>query len=126
MKKRTYITIIILSLFLSTCKDSKKMEARVMKIGKELVMMETKGDFRSNENFLVNDVVNVGKSLFNLIQTLKPFDNVSFNVEKGDIPYGNGSADYTLEILKQELNLKVRLKYDSNYDRFHILGFTCK
>ncbi|SEC50062.1 hypothetical protein SAMN04489761_3164 [Tenacibaculum sp. MAR_2009_124] len=102
------------------------MEARVMKIGKELVMMETKGDFRSNENFLVNDVVNVGKSLFNLIQTLKPFDNVSFNVEKGDIPYGNGSADYTLEILKQELNLKVRLKYDSNYDRFHILGFTCK
>ncbi|SEC49981.1 hypothetical protein SAMN04489761_3162 [Tenacibaculum sp. MAR_2009_124] len=99
------------------------MEARVMKIGKELVMMETKGDFRSNENFLVNDVVNVGKSLFNLIQTLKPFDNVRFNVEKGDIPYGNGSADYTLEILKQELNLKVRLKYDSNYDRFHLLGF---
>ena len=55
----------------------------------------------------------------------KPFDNPESVVKKGDIPiYGNNKADYTLEILNGESVIKIRLKYDDDYDKFHILGFT--
>lgn len=125
------IFFLIILFGLNSCANSeikdKEFKKRIKQIGKELIKLKTKGDFRTNKNFLVNNIVNVGENLFNLIQSSKPFDNVTFNVKKGDvIPIGRETADFTLEIIKKDLNLKVRLKYDSDYDKFHILGFTTK
>lgn len=125
---------LVIVLCASSCFNSKikdeELKVRIINIGKELVLLKNTGkeDFKSNKNFLVDDVVNIGEKLFNLIDNSKPFNNnVEFNVKKGDvIPFGNGIADFTLEIIKQELNLKIRLKYDPEYDKFHILGFTTK
>jgi len=100
-------------------------DSRIIAIGKELTSLDNFNKSNLNTNFLIEDIVNVGENLFNEIQKQKPFDKPQFNVKKGDIPtYGNNTADYTLEILNRESVIKIRLKYDKVYDKFHILGFT--
>ncbi len=122
MKKNLILLLItILSLVFFFCNGSKELDSRVKKIGEELIVLERMDNSRSNENFLVSDVVDVGESLFNVIQKSKPFDNVKINVKRAIISIGG--AGYILEIVKEDLVISIKLKYYSSYDRFHILGF---
>ncbi|HHC80789.1 MAG TPA: hypothetical protein ENK46_12960 [Flavobacteriia bacterium] len=127
MNKLSYFLIVLCFTF-SSCQNSIRLnnaDIRIKNIGKALVLLDTFQFSKANNNYLINDVVNVGEGLFNEIQKNKPFQNVKYRVLKGDIPFaGEKTADYVLEITNNNTTISIRLKYDNEYDKFHILGYS--
>lgn len=116
-------TTILMTTCIVGCMESDQLEVRIKKIGEELIVMDTFQESKSNQNFLIKDVVYVGKNLFNKIQNGKPFQH-GFKIKKRYVLLGDGAAYYTLETKNKESILEIRLKYDKSSDKFHILGFT--
>ena len=75
---------------------------------------------------IIDDIVFIGNELKEKIHTIKEkATKFEYLVKKGDLekPYGDASADAVLSIISDYKGLKIRLKYDEELDKYHILGW---
>ena len=113
-----YLTFLLLfGLFISSC-DSKKIKTdRITKIGYELT---------STKDYKVTDVVIVGKGLKKEMNKLRSnHSDFDYNIKKGDLdfPWIDKKADVVLRIGHEFDYVDIRLKYDAELDKYHILGW---
>lgn len=123
MKLLYLIFLGFLVIVLIQCSKPKELEERVHKIGQNLILLDSISQSNSNKNFLVKDVVNVGKNLFLEIQKNRPYNKVIFEIKESYMTIGDRTTDYILNIIKENKQIIVELKYDDSYDKFHILRF---
>ncbi|CAL2091842.1 hypothetical protein [Tenacibaculum sp. 190524A02b] len=108
---------ILLSLCINSCKKVDVDDKRIIEIGKKLTQKE----------FNYQDIVIVGDRLKENIVTLhKNTTEFEFVVTENDLqkPFGNNKADCVLTVKSDYKNIRIRLKYDKELDKYHILGWT--
>jgi len=116
--------IVILFLFTTimlACQNKQTEERRITRIGRDLVSLDT-----TINRPVQTDIVNIGNGLRDKLKEVKSkATSYQFKMSTGDLdePYGNGQADCILTIDTNATDLAVRLKYNSDVDKYHILGW---
>ena len=97
-------------------------DARITNIGVELIS----SNFHQNKPYTIEDVVFIGNGLKERVQFInESATKFKYSVGKGGLekPYGDDKADAVLTINSDYEDLKIRLKYDEELDKYHILGW---
>lgn len=77
-------------------------------------------------NYKISDVIVIGNGLREKMKELqKNASEFEYGTQKGDFekPYGDNQADVILIINSDYENIGIRLKYNKEKDKYHILGW---
>lgn len=113
--KLLFIVLLPLMLSLTTCNiDGKRL--RVEKLGKEIYSFALQGDYEAP---LPKDLVFIGNNTFwKLLEINQLPDSVKIMVhERG---FDDDRADYQIDF---GTNIGLKVRYDSEIDKFHIVGY---
>ncbi len=116
-----YLLIVFIFFILTSCKDERNNPERVQKIGNDLLLL----DFTNKDDLKSLGVVTLGQGLIQEIEGIRKREKtITITVENGDFgkPFGN-DADYIMKIKSEFKNIGVRFKYNSDKDKFDILGW---
>ena len=115
---RLLFILTLFSTLLFSCDTIKLDETRIKNIGQAIIKLDT------SQN--IPDIVFIGDRLFKEIIRLKAnATTYNFKIKKGDFdePYGDDKADCILTIDTDHQDIGIRLKYDKDKDKYHILGW---
>ena len=118
---RRIVKILIL-FFLMSCQQNEVVKERILGIGKNL----TQTEFTQTDSQQISDVIIVGNGLREKMTELqKNASEFEFGTQTGDFekPYGDNQADVILTIKTDYENIGIRLKYNKEKDKYHILGW---
>jgi hypothetical protein len=128
------LMVVIIAYFTSSFYVSKNTRLEIVKIGQDLIKLDSISDFLSNKNYPVNNVENIGEGLYKILRSKKALGKNGYNytVKKGDWIQRNVSrkhlvkplADYTLIIKSKNKTLSIRLKYHWKNKYYKILGYS--
>ncbi|MGB1296236.1 MAG: hypothetical protein ACPG6V_12235 [Flavobacteriales bacterium] len=117
-----YPLIVLISILLFSCQKTELDKERIIGIGKKLTQTElTQSDYKQ-----ILDIVIIGDDLMNKMTELqKNATEFEFGIKSNDLrhPFGNDKADGILTIRTDYKNIGIRLKYDDDLDKYHILGW---
>ena len=111
------ILVLTFIIGLISCQQNKLDKERILGIGKKLTQ---------TDSLQISDIVIVGNGLREKMTELKKnATEFEFRTQKGDYekPYGDNHADVILIIKTDYENIGIRLKYDKEKDKYHILGW---
>jgi len=117
-----HIIKILILFFLISCQQNEVDKERILGIGKKL----TQTVFTQTDSTQISDVIIVGNGLREKMTELqKNASEFEFGTQKGDFekPYGDNQADVILTIKTDYENIGIRLKYNKEKDKYHILGW---
>ncbi len=101
-----------------SCSGQKQteMEERVKNLGVEIFQFAQNGNYNAS---LPQDLVFIGNNTFwNILEITEPVDSIEFTVH--DAKGIDDKADYLLDIGSY---IGLRIKYDKEIDKFHIIGY---
>jgi hypothetical protein len=117
-----HIIKILILLFLFSCQQNELDKERILVIGKKL----TQTEFTQMESQQISDIIAIGNGLREKMTELqKNASEFEFETQKGDFkkPYGDNQANVILTIKTDYENIGIRLKYNKEKDKYHILGW---
>lgn len=122
------ILLFILSVcVIYACSNKAELLSRLEKNATQLLDVRQNVEFKSNKNFPATDIVNIGPGLFQLLHSKQTTnDYIKIYVCEGDL-FGEGGAVTHSIKYTSKLNGKhliVRLRYDDEMDKFHIVGYS--
>lgn len=124
MKKLKTILPILLAVFSITIFLVFKSLKRVEKIGQKLIKIEAIEDFRSNHNSPVDGIVNIGRNLYYLLKNNSvPRSELEVKSSIFDCFDNSWFISPSIQIKSPNSSLCIRLKYDFQLDKYHIIGF---
>lgn len=102
---------------LISCQQNELDNERIIRIGEKLTQTDAQQ---------IPDIIVIGNGLREKMTELQ--NNSSefrFEIQKGDfkMPYGDNKADVILTIKTDYKNIGIRLKYNREKDKYHILGW---
>ena len=115
------ITILTLLITTLSCRNETIDEARVKKIGQELIRIDTISGKSS-----IQEIVYIGDGLLSEISQLRTkATTYEFNIRPGDLkhPFGNNTSDCILAINTEYKDIEIRLKYNHDKNKYDILGW---
>lgn len=120
MKKSTFFIFLLFSFLYNNCASLKNenMKKRLESLGKEILLYAKAGNYDNRS--LPKDLVFIGNNTFwNILEITEPIDSIKIIIHDSK-DFGEES-DYILDI---GTHIGLRMKYDSNLDKFHILGYS--
>lgn len=129
-KKGIKVLFIIVFLSIGTLLTYEIYQiTRLKTIAHELLFIEKIDDFSSNQNSPVNDVVNIGSQLYKMLREKEtPVEQIRISVKLGDKssyqPWFKQGFSYSIFYKKNERTLRLRMKYDLSFNKFHIRGYS--
>jgi hypothetical protein len=114
--------IVLILLLLISCQKTELDNERIIAIGKKLTQTEwIQSDYKQ-----ISDIVIIGDGLRNKMTELqKNTTEFEFGIKTGDFkePFGDNKAYGILTIKTEYKKIGIRLKYDNDLDKYHILGW---
>lgn len=115
MNKGLSIIFLTFLLLLTACNNDEQ-KIRVEKLGEDIYKFALQGDYEAN---LPEELVFIGNTTFwKLLEINLPIDSLDITVQ--DSGFSDDRADFLIDF-GTSVGLKIR--YDSEIDKFHIIGF---
>lgn len=119
--------MILLGAILFSCTNKLNFKPRLEKDAIELLGNIQNLEFHSNNNQPIPDIVNMGPNLFEILsENNHSKDLIDIYVTEGDLfgEVGNVTHSIKYSVKSNDSQLILRMRYDEDLDKFHIVGFT--
>ncbi|MBB3699419.1 hypothetical protein KMW28_25150 [Flammeovirga yaeyamensis] len=124
MKNRIITLLLIIPLLIS-CNNETKDKEKISLIAKSIYSIEKIEYTPNNPNYALEGIVHLGGSLYEELLEMSEEGFVEKSIiKKGDVFYDmNNKADYHLIIISNMRKIAIRLRYDDNYKKYHVIGY---